>query len=77
MSDTPYQPVSCQLHSEIELLSMHAQNCQVFLHHQSLPVTGIIRDVVVKDKAEFLQLQSTTGELINIRLDHIDRIITD
>ncbi len=74
MTDTPYQPVSCQLHSEIELMAMQARHCEIMLKNHDLTLTGVIKDVTVHDKAEFLQLEVSTSESINLRLDHIQQI---
>lgn len=66
-----YQPVSCQLHSEIELHAMHRDRVCIRRLDDKQKLNGIIRDVVIRDRAEYLQLETTAGELLELRLDKI------
>ena len=78
VSDTPYQPISCELHSEYELAIMHKntlcltwhKNGQVVIDMKIIPV-----DIQTKDKAEYLIVKtSENNEIYSIRLDYIIEI---
>jgi transcriptional antiterminator Rof (Rho-off) len=75
-----YQPVSCGLHSEYELLAMHQSRVRLgwIIDEQSLQsVTGKVVDVVTRKKAEYLVLEVTGTEASLIRLDkirHLEKI---
>ena len=70
----PYIPVSCQLHSELELMIMHEKTLQLKLNNSHETTENLVAkpyNILTKDKNEFLQLKNTIGELIDIRLDRI------
>ena len=70
MSDS-YQPVSCQLHSELELAAMH--RAKLKLTTPDGEFTGRITDIIVKDRAEYLILQDDdSGTTHRLRLDSIN-----
>ena len=69
-----YVPVSCQLHSELELVIMHENMLQIkLLNSQEMPESIIVKpyNIFIKDKEEFLQAKNSSGESITIRLDRI------
>ena len=71
-----YIPVSCEMHSELELHAMHKDTVNISWHNDSGKVqhsTGIIQDVTARQGAEYLVLAST-DETIEIRLDWIQSI---
>ena len=71
-----YQPVSCQLHSEIELFATRANTVTISTGPADAPITGRILDISIHDKAEFLVIREENGETSEIRLDHIQKITT-
>ena len=70
---TDYQPISCQLHSEYELLAMHRTPVRVSLAGRDSPLLGIIIDIKARNGAEFLLLKSDNKET-ELRLDSITEI---
>lgn len=69
-----YQPVSCAVHSELELAVMHSN--QLEIHYAHLNETIILRikpyDLITrKDKGEFLLATDDSGNALEIRLDSI------
>ena len=69
-----YQPVSCQLHSELELIIMHKQTIQLQLKSESgsrletvIPYNIITRSGV----GEFLLAEDRNRKKLEIRLDQI------
>ncbi|RTZ71934.1 MAG: transcriptional antiterminator, Rof [Gammaproteobacteria bacterium] len=76
MSSNDYQPISCDLHSEYELLAMHRKPVTVqYLDDQGAEqhFQGIIKDLVTRDGAEYMQLEGEDGTL-EVRLDRIERV---
>ncbi len=76
MSDASYRPISCSLHSEYELLAMRCAPVTVHYrdetgagHH----FRGRIVDLLTRDGAEFMRLESERGTL-EVRLDRIVRL---
>ena len=73
--DIPYQPISCELHSEYELAIMHKNKlCLTWRKDgEVVPETNIIPvDVQTKNKAEYLIVKkSEQNEPFSIRLDDI------
>lgn len=73
-SDSPYQPISCDLHSQYELAIMHKSKLSLtWLKDGDLVretnITPV--DVQTKNKAEFLIAKKSGQENIVLRLDHI------
>ena len=80
---TPYQAVSCAMHSELELAIMHGKYLTV--HYVKTDNKGIQsdeqikikpRDVITRghgEKGEFLMGSDDSGKSIEIRLDNIKR----
>ena len=58
MSDD-YQPVSCQLHSEIELHAMNDTQIKIETDASDRPFIGQIIDISIHDKAEYVTSVST------------------
>ena len=78
MSDkTPYHPISCEAHSELELAAMRRQPVilTVVSEDSQAPQTyeAIIEDVVIQDHAEYAKVL-VFGNYSLIRLDHITNI---
>lgn len=76
MSNEAYQPVSCDLHSEYELLAMHRTPVTVqYLDNEGAEqhFQGQVTDVFTRDGAEYMRLQAGDAEL-EVRLDRIERL---
>ena len=73
--DTPYQPISCELHSQYELAIMHKNTlCLTWCKDgEVVTETNIIPvDVQTKNKAEYLVAKTPKqNTLFYIRLDYI------
>ncbi|MBF0263800.1 MAG: hypothetical protein HQL46_00890 [Gammaproteobacteria bacterium] len=67
-----YTPVSCQVHSELELAVMHQEKLNVQISDTE-NIFGLATDIVTKDKCEYLKIKDTTNEIHTIRLDKISR----
>ena len=74
-TDTPYQPISCELHSEYELAIMHKNTLCLTWRKDGVVVTEenvIPVDVQTKNKAEYLVVKtSEQNKVFDIRLDYI------
>lgn len=74
-TDIPYQPISCELHSEYELAIMHKSKLCLTWHKDGKIITEtnvIPVDVKTKNKAEYLVVKtSEQNEIFSIRLDYI------
>ena len=69
-----YQPVSCRLHSELELIIMHKQTIQLRLKSQSGSrlETIIPYDIISRTGVgEFLLAKDSKQNKLEIRLDQI------
>ena len=81
--DIPYQPISCEIHSEYELAIMHKNKISLTWRKDGEVVTEtnvIPVDVETKNKAEYLVVKtSEQNKVFSIRLDYIIemRNITD
>jgi transcriptional antiterminator Rof (Rho-off) len=69
-----YQPVSCQLHSEIELHATRGSLVNLKTDTPDSTVTGRIIDITIHDKAEYVVVETENRQTIEIRLDHIQTI---
>ena len=73
--DIPYQPISCELHSQYELAIMHKNKLCLTWRNDGEVVTEtniIPVDVKIKNKAEYLVVKtSEQNNNFSIRLDNI------
>ena len=70
----PYQPIACALHDEYEIAIMHKKHLRIrWSDDRDEQHTGDVlpKDILVKDKQEFLVADVVGGESICIRLDNI------
>jgi len=70
MKKEPYHPISCDFHSELELLAMRGTACEiVYLDEkdQTRTITDQIADLYTRRKEEFLLLRNG----LTIRLDRL------
>ncbi len=73
----PYQPVSCDLHSELELAIMH--KTRLVLRWQAdentiVSDTVLPCDIFTREGAEYLLVENTAKQQHMIRLDHIRQL---
>ena len=72
LEEDKYIPVSCELHSELELAIMHKKQLEIKLgppKYQLLTVNPV--DVITKDMSEYLLAIKRSGKEVSIRLDRI------
>ncbi|MEJ2213594.1 MAG: hypothetical protein P8Y20_05925 [Gammaproteobacteria bacterium] len=71
---TVYQPVSCEMHSELELAAIRQQPVMLSViddkNQSTNSFPAIIKDFIVKNREEFAEI-SVDGKLSLVRLDHI------
>ena len=70
----PYAPIACALHDEYEIAIMHGKHLTI----RWLDGTGayhtdkiLPKDILVKDKEEFLVVDTQDAKALRIRLDMI------
>lgn len=70
-----YVPISCDIHSELELAVMHQQQLHVRWHDGNVWRDGVVTplDLQTRRGEEFLVCRLATGEHIDIRLDRLTR----
>jgi len=77
--ELPYQPVSCDLHSQYELAIIHKSKLQlVYKTENNSTIADVVTpiDVQIKNKAEYLIALSSANKNLYIRLDYILEIHT-
>lgn len=77
VTTTDYRPVSCDLHSQLELLAMHRADIRLDGERAGVGVTDLpcqVLDVQTRDGAEYLQVRTAAGERLDWRLDKLERI---
>ena len=70
----PYRPIPCALHDEYEIAIMHKKTLRIkWSNEQGDQHTEKIqaKDILVKDKQEFLVADRENGDALCIRLDKI------
>jgi transcriptional antiterminator Rof (Rho-off) len=70
----PYQPIPCALHDQYEIAIMHKKHLRIrWSNDEGEPYSETIlpKDILVKDKQEFLLADGKDGEALCIRLDKI------
>ena len=72
MSESDYQPVSCDYHDQLEAAAMHKQTVELEFDEEGTPrtETGTIADVFTREGAEYVTVQ-LQGDSLEIRLDRI------
>lgn len=71
---TDYRPVSCDLHSECELLALRQTHVWLTATLTGGLVRDLpcrVRDLCTRDGAEFLEVQTEAGESLVCRLDQL------
>jgi transcriptional antiterminator Rof (Rho-off) len=77
---TDYRPISCDRHSEYELLAMRRSRIRLDADAPEGPVRGLscwVEDVYTRDGAEYLQVTTDAGERLVYRLDWIVALSAD
>lgn len=72
--NAPYQPVSCDLHSQYELAIMHKNKLSLswLEGENTVSETNIMPvDVLTKNKTEYLIAKTAEKKDLCLRLDHI------
>ena len=74
--DSPYQPISCDTYSKLELAILRRQQLHLVWHQDNVCFTRTLFPVDLETQAgqEFLHYRLPTGEIGRIRLDRIDRV---
>lgn len=74
MGNEVYRPVSCALHSELELAIMHGRWLELRWKENGRRRTARLRprDLQTRDGSEFLIVEDGRGNRLRIRLDHIE-----
>jgi Rho-binding antiterminator len=69
----PYQPVSCDLHSRLELAILRRQTLRLEWQTEqgSQGGAGVAVDIYTRDGAEWLEVDLPSGERLRLRLDQI------
>ena len=73
---TDYLPIDCDQHSVLELLAMRRAPVRaIYQDSTAAPrqTTGIVVDVLTRERAEFLVL-AVGAEQLSVRLDHLQAI---
>ncbi len=78
----PYRPVSCDLHSRLELAILRRRTLHLEWRTEAdAPMGGITQsgsgvavDIYTRDGAEWLEVDLTTGERLCLRLDRLGEI---
>ena len=70
-----YVPISCDIHSELELAVMHRQLLHLRWHDGNVWRDEVITplDIQTRQHEEFLICRLASGEHVDIRLDHLTR----
>jgi len=74
VTTTEYRPISCDLHSQYELLAMRQARVSLDALLPAGAVQGLmcrVLDVRTRNGAEYLELQSAAGERFSCRLDRV------
>ena len=69
----PYQPIPCALHDEYEIAIMHKKHLRIRWSDARGETYRLVlpKDILVRDKQEFLVADAGNDEEICIRLDNI------
>ncbi len=71
---SPYQPVSCALHSELEAAAQLGETVAIHAAAETGPPRvwrGRVLDVYARTGAEYLTLATAGGERLTLRLDQV------
>jgi len=74
---TDYRAIACDQHSVLELMAMHRRPVEVEAVDESgapSRLNGVVVDVLTHDRAEYLLLQISGIETVELRLDRLRRI---
>lgn len=72
MSESDYEPVSCDYHDQLEAAAMHKQEVELEFEARGVRVQerGTITDVFTREGAEYVKVEKPSGS-IELRLDQI------
>lgn len=66
-----YQPIGCDRHSEFELLAMHRALVNARIEGEMETLRVRVRDLVIKNRTEYLVVELSDGTEQRWRLDRI------
>lgn len=70
--NNPYIPIACALHDEYEIAIMHKKKLNILWSDDGPHTAEVLpKDILVKDKQEFLVAETQDGKDLCIRLDKI------
>lgn len=74
--DAVYRSISCDVYSELELAIMHRQRLRLVWREANVCHTQTIQPLDLETRAhqEFLHCRLESGEVTQIRLDHISHM---
>lgn len=78
MDKQNYQPIACGLHEQYQLAAMRGVTLDMaWLDGAGEPMSARLRvlDVATRNGAEFLSIETLTGDRHEIRLDRITRAV--
>ena len=70
----PYEPIACSMHDEYEIAIMHKKHLTIaWLDDNGVRHSDKVlpKDILVKDKEEFLVANTQDNKVLRIRLDKI------
>ncbi|NOR43032.1 MAG: hypothetical protein GQ572_06815 [Gammaproteobacteria bacterium] len=76
--DASYKPIACSLHDEYEIAIMHGKHLTIrWVDSAGASHTDKIlpKDILVKDKEEFLVVDTQDAKALRIRLDMITILV--
>ena len=76
--DASYKPIACSLHDEYEIAIMHGKHLTIrWLDSAGACHTDKVlpKDILVKDKEEFLVVDTQDAKALRIRLDMITILV--
>ena len=76
MNDSGYKPVSCAIHSKLELLAIRGIRVRLVCEweEQSGVLCGRIADLYARGGVEYLELEKEPGQSVIVRLDRIENL---
>lgn len=76
--ETDYQPISCASYDQYEIAIMHGNKLRLTWQNGNVTYDQVITPLNLRTAqgAEFLILRLASGEIAEVRLDHIRRVQT-
>lgn len=76
--ETDYQPISCASYDQYEIAIMHGSKLRLTWQSGNVTYDQVVTPLNLRTKQgeEFLILRLASGEIAEVRLDHIRRVQT-